>query len=109
MSETERTSPIEAIELALHALSSGPPLGAFGIAREDCALAHMDYFAAVDAAIFHLASVVAQARGKDVTAILSECRVEPVPCDCESCIGVEAATAAREKHRAAYTKVKEWA
>jgi hypothetical protein len=59
----QRDKLAEAIEVALGSLPSGPGLSAFGVAREDCALAHIDYFASVDMAAAHLADVLAEARG----------------------------------------------
>lgn len=97
-----------AIEEALHSLRGGPPLGAFGIAREDCALAHIDYFNGIEGAILALSQALAEARGTTTAAIFEEFSNPTLPCDCASCVGPEAAAAAREKHRAAYTNVKEW-
>lgn len=97
-----------AIELALGELRSGPTLSAFGIAREDCALAHIDYFHSIDMASNLLAQALADVRGVGIQAIHHEFSPQPAPCDCESCIGPEKAREAVKKHRAAYTNVKEW-
>lgn len=104
----QRNALVEAIELALHNLPSGPTLGAFGIAREDCALVHLDYFGTVDSAKMVLADALANVRGVSYSEI-DEDHCCPHPrCDCKSCIGEEAAAQARAKYRAGYTFVKEW-
>ena len=99
---------VAAIEEALHAIPAGPTLGEFGFAREDCALVHIDYFSGVEGAVVALAQALAEERGTTTSAIFEEFGNDVRPCDCVSCVGPEGAKAAREKHRAAYTNVKEW-
>jgi hypothetical protein len=98
----------EAIKLALPYLGSGPPLGAFGIAREDCALAHMDYFGSVHSAAGVLMDALGSIEGIDGAEAWKRYGREVTPCDCRSCVGERAAAASRAKHRAAYTNVRAW-
>lgn len=106
---TQSSAQIEqlstAIEHALGELRTGPPIGAFGIAREDCALAHIDFFHSIEIATVVLAGALAEVRGTTMAAIFEEFGTKSAPCDCESCVGPEKAREAREKHRAAYTNV----
>lgn len=104
----QRNELVRAIELAAPYLRGGPTLSAFGIAREDCALAHIDYFGGVDSALGVLLDAVAKTRGRDASDLYKELGLQSSPCDCSSCIGKEAAAEAREKHRAAYTRVATW-
>lgn len=104
----QRDTLAEAIEVALSCFGRGPTLGEFGIAREDCALCHIDYFGGVDMGAFHLANALADVRGTTAAEIWREHGTPARPCDCRSCVGEEAAKEARERHRAAYTNVAEW-
>ena len=104
----QRDTLVEAIKLALWALPSGPTLSAFGIAREDCAIAHIDYFGAVDGVGGILNRALAEVEGIETHESWAKYGHPDRPCDCRSCVGPEAAAKAREKHRAAYTNVKEW-
>lgn len=97
-----------AIEIALGCLRSGPSLSAFGIAREDCALVHIDYFSEIQGASSVLANALAEVRGTDAATIYREFGPGESPCDCRSCVGEEKARAAKEKHAASYSNVKEW-
>jgi hypothetical protein len=106
--EQQRDKLAEAIELVISYLPDGPTLSAFGIARTDCALVHMDYFGAIESAKYGLAEALAVARGTDAASILREFGLPPRPCDNACCADPETAKAAREKHIAAYTNVKEW-
>jgi hypothetical protein len=110
MSEQDptRTALETAIEEALQELPPSPTLGQFGIARDDCALVHIDYFAGIEGATHALAAALAEARGTTAAAIFEEFGRKSRPCDCQSCVGPEAAAAARDKYRAAYAHVKEW-
>jgi hypothetical protein len=104
----QRDELAEAIELVIGCLPDGPTLSAFGIAREDCAMVHMDYFGAVESARHELAGALAEARGTDAASILREFGLPPRPCDNACCADPETAKAARAKHIASYTNVKEW-
>lgn len=98
---SERKKLADAIRLALPYMGPGPTLEAFGIAREDCALAHIDFFGGVDGAAGILIEAMESA-GEDVPML-------PIrPCDCRSCAGLQASAEAREKHVAAYTNVAAW-
>lgn len=97
-----------AIELALSILPHGPTLSAFGIAREDCALVHIDYFSDIESAGYHLAEALAEVRGTDAASIHREFARPDQPCDSSCCASPKEAKAAREKHIASYTNVKAW-
>jgi hypothetical protein len=97
-----------AVELVIGYLPNGPTLSAFGIARTDCALVHMDYFGDIESAKHGLAEALAAVRGTDAASILREFGLPPRPCDNACCADPETAKAARTKHIASYTNVKEW-
>jgi hypothetical protein len=104
----QRDELARAIELALPYLRGGPPLQAFGIAREDCALALIDYFGGVDSAMGVLLNALAETRGTTAGELFKELELPSQMCDCRSCAGPEAAAEARERHRKAYTNVRAW-
>jgi hypothetical protein len=97
----QRDTLAEAIELAIGCLPNGPTLRAFGIARVDCALVHIDHFSIVHSLKYELAAALAEARGTDAASIVREFGRVERPC-------TETGKAAREKHIASYTNVKEW-
>lgn len=97
-----------AIEVVLGLLPDSPTLSAFGIAREDCALVHIDYFHDIEVAKYELAAALAEARETDAASIWREFGKPVKPCDNSCCASPEVAKAAREKHIASYRNVKEW-
>jgi hypothetical protein len=97
-----------AIESALHQLWSGPTLGEFGIARDDCALVHIDYFTYIEGARYVLAEALAQETGRTAADVIAEFCPPSRPCDCRSCAGPEKAAEAHAKHREMYDKVAAW-
>jgi hypothetical protein len=98
----------KAVELALWCIHDGPTLGAFGHARDDCALVHMDYFTDLQYAQHILAEALADVTGRTVTEVIKEHGHESRPCDGPCCAGIDAAIEAAKKYREAYTYVKEW-
>lgn len=104
----QRDALAKAIEVALSSFSGGPTLAAFGIAREDCALAHIDYFGGVNVGAMHLANILAETRGSTTAEIWAQFGPPTLPCDCRACVNEEEHAKALARHRAAYTNVKEW-
>jgi hypothetical protein len=104
----QRDALAESIRVALPYLSGGPPLSAFGIARDDCALVHIDWFAGVDMAAMHLVNTLAEIRGVEPHVLYRELGRPERQCECRSCVGPERAAAAEARHRAAYEKVAAW-
>jgi hypothetical protein len=98
----------KAAELALWCIPPGPTLGAFGHARDDCALVHMDYFVGLDYAQHILAEAIADVTGANVTEVIKEHGHESRLCDGACCVGTDAAVKAAKKYRESYTYVKEW-
>lgn len=101
-SEEQLNRLIATIRLVLPELGGGPTLSQFGIAREDCALAHIDYFTGISTAAMHLREAVREATGEELPYPRHR------PCDCRSCAGEEAHAEAVKRARASYTGVKEW-
>lgn len=104
----QRDRLVEAIELVLPEMRSGPSLSAYGIAREDCALVHMDHFEGLSMAASHLLDVLGDVTGENSRELCDRLGMQTPPCDCRSCAGDEAHTAAVKKHRESYTLVEKF-
>jgi hypothetical protein len=93
----------KAIEVALPYFGSGPPHSHYGHVKEDCALAHIDYFGGVSMAAGHLIEALSETTGEDRAEIYKRL-VPNTPCDCRACAGPEAAQKARDEYAATLTE-----
>lgn len=98
----------KAAELALWCIPPGPSTGAFGHARDDCALVHMDWVSYLEDAQTILAEAIADVTGRKTSEVMKEHGHESRPCDSACCIGRDAAIEVAKKYREGYTYVKEW-